>query len=127
MPWKKRIGINKSGLFTIRYNKGARVNINPEIMRSLRLPILSARNPIGKENIIPAKGDAAAIIPRTESEAPKPLTKRGRTGFLEIVVEKIPKKPIRVIYHVTKEFLFFISQIIISARVAYLEIQLFSR
>ena len=86
------------------------MNIIPEIISSRRLPILSAKKPTGKENTIPANGEAAAIIPKSESEPPSPLTKSGRTGFLEIVVEKIPKKPIKVIYQAIK--LFFLVSVI---------------
>jgi len=97
-------------LLTIKYNSGAKVNIIPEIISNRRFPILSAKKPTGKENIIPASGEAAAIMPKSESGLPSPLTKSGKTGFLEIVVEKIPKKPIKVIYHAIK--LFFLLSVI---------------
>jgi hypothetical protein len=44
---------------------------------------------------MPARGEKAAIRPMTVSSAPSACVKSGRTGFFEIVVEKIAKNPSR--------------------------------
>jgi len=51
--------------------------------------------PTGNENRIPASGENAAMRPITVLSAPIAFEKRGSTGFLEIVVEKIAKNPSR--------------------------------
>jgi hypothetical protein len=64
-------------------------------MRSFRLPELSESTPTGNENRIPASGETAAISPITASSAPSACEKSDSTGFFEIVVENIAKKPSR--------------------------------
>lgn len=94
-PWKNLIGISIQGLVTNKYNRGADTNIKDEIIKRRFLPHLSAKKPIGKLNNIPASGESADSNPNSEMLAPRSLANKGKTGFLEIVVEKIPKKPIR--------------------------------
>jgi hypothetical protein len=43
---------------------------------------------------MPAKGEIAAITPIIDSSPPIADINKGKTGFFEIVVEKIAKKPI---------------------------------
>jgi hypothetical protein len=50
--------------------------------------------PTGKLSRIPARGDIADISPIRASFAPREDAYRGRTGFLEIVVENIARNPI---------------------------------
>ena len=64
------------------------------MMSSLLLPRWSERTPTGNENRIPASGETAATRPMTTSPAPRACENRGSTGFFEMVVEKIAKKPI---------------------------------
>jgi hypothetical protein len=51
--------------------------------------------PTGNEKRMPARGENAAMRPITVLSAPIACENRGRTGFLEIVVENIAKKPSR--------------------------------
>jgi hypothetical protein len=43
--------------------------------------------------MLPANGDTAAMSPMSASPEPSDWAKRGRTGFLEMVVEKMAKNP----------------------------------
>jgi len=70
-------------------------NTNPEKTSSLFLPRRSDITPTGKEKRIPENGETAEISPIVASPAPRAWTKRGKTGFFDIVVEKIAKNPIR--------------------------------
>jgi hypothetical protein len=51
--------------------------------------------PTGKLKRMPAAGEMAAMSPITASLPDRDFTKRGRTGFFDIVVEKIPRNPMR--------------------------------
>jgi len=95
IPWKNLTGISQIGELTKRYNNGAIRKIKPEIKRSFLRPILSDIKPIGKLNKIPAKGEKAEIKPMIISEPPSAWIYKGSTGLLEIVVEKMAKKPIK--------------------------------
>lgn len=78
-----------------RYSSGAVRNIAPAAISRRRLPRRSERTPTGKLNRMPANGDIAEIRPITASLDPIDCIKRGSTGFFEMVVEKIAKKPRR--------------------------------
>ncbi len=88
------MGIRYQGSATSAYKRGAHRKTKPERMRILLLPMLSDRTPTGKEKSIPVSGDIAEMIPITSGDPPIAPTKRGRTGFFDMVVLNIPKKPI---------------------------------
>jgi hypothetical protein len=57
------------------------------------LPKISDKTPAGRLTRMPTIVDAAAIRPMMDSFPPRSLAKRGSTGLLEIVEEKMAKKP----------------------------------
>jgi hypothetical protein len=72
------------------------VKIIAETISKRLLPKRSAKKPKGKLKMTPASGEKKEIKPKRASLPPRPfLTKRGRTGLFEIVVEKMPRKPMR--------------------------------
>ncbi len=77
------------------YSSGAIKKIAPAVISRRRRPRRSERTPTGKLNRIPANGEIAEISPITASLDPIDCIKSGSTGFFDIVVEKIAKKPKR--------------------------------
>ena len=51
--------------------------------------------PTGNENRMPASGENVAMSPIMASLAPSAWENRGKTGFFEMVVEKMAKNPSR--------------------------------
>jgi hypothetical protein len=95
IPWKKRMGMSQSGSATVRYKSGAVRNTSAAITSKRFFPQRSASMPTGKLHRIPATGDTAEMRPITVSLPDSDLTKRGSTGFFDMVVENIPRNPMR--------------------------------
>ena len=80
---------------TPKYRNGAEAKIKAEIKSIFRLPKMSESDAAGKLTRMPGMVEAEATIPSNSSGVPRLVAKGFSTGFLDIVVLRIAKKPMR--------------------------------
>jgi hypothetical protein len=76
------------------YRKGAEAKKKVASSSTLRLPKISEREAAGRLMRMPGMVDAAATMPSKSSGVPRLVAKGLSTGFLDMVLLRIAKKPI---------------------------------